>query len=238
MVPYVTGTFKWNLLFFITRDQVHYFDQQTDYDGVLIHFNELLLGNKEGGIDFPAGFDLFNNPYQVPCCSIDKRMEVLLDAYIQLIKAELNNEGAFAREALLGMYLKAFLIQVQRARDESENKTGHTVFVPDEKRRLLNHFVNLLDQHYTKGLTVSGYAARLHISARTLSDLTRQTLNKTPLQMIQERITLEAQRLLLHSGLNVNQISYRLGFEDPSYFVKYFKKHTGRSPSEFRKSVS
>jgi len=48
----------------------------------------------------------------------------------------------------------------------------------------------------------------------------------------------ETERLLAHSGLNVGQIGYRLGFDDPSYFVKYFKKHAGVSPSAFRKSVS
>ena len=55
--------------------------------------------------------------------------------------------------------------------------------------------------------------------------------------MIQERLILEAQRMLLYSNLNINQIGYRLGFDDASYFVKYFKKHTNISPSEFRKSV-
>lgn len=56
--------------------------------------------------------------------------------------------------------------------------------------------------------------------------------------MIQERIVLEAKRLLLHSEQNINQIGYTLGFEDPSYFVKYFKKHTKISPSAFKKSIS
>jgi AraC-like DNA-binding protein len=76
------------------------------------------------------------------------------------------------------------------------------------------------------------------ISSRTLSDLTQQLINKTPLQIIQERIILESQRLLLHSELNVTQIGYRLGFEDPSYFVKFFKKHANMSPSGFRKSIT
>jgi AraC-like DNA-binding protein len=78
----------------------------------------------------------------------------------------------------------------------------------------------------------------MHVSNRTLSELVNKNLNKTPLQMIQERIVLEAQRLLLHSNLNINEIGYRLGFDDPSYFVKYFKKNTKLSPSEFRKSIS
>ncbi|MNY79168.1 HTH-type transcriptional activator Btr [compost metagenome] len=54
--------------------------------------------------------------------------------------------------------------------------------------------------------------------------------------MIHERIILEAKRLLLHSELNVNQIADKIGFEDPSYFVKYFKKYTSQSPVSFRNS--
>jgi AraC-like DNA-binding protein len=110
--------------------------------------------------------------------------------------------------------------------------------VLDEKRLQLLKFINLIDENYTKRISVSSYANSLLITSRTLSDLTHQLLNKTPSQMIQERIILEIQRLLLHSDLNINQIGYRLGFDDPSYFVKYFKKHTKISPSEFRKVIS
>jgi AraC family transcriptional activator of pobA len=56
--------------------------------------------------------------------------------------------------------------------------------------------------------------------------------------MVQERIILEAKRLLQYSNLNINQVGYSLGFDDPSYFVKYFQKPTNIPPSEFRKSVS
>lgn len=99
-------------------------------------------------------------------------------------------------------------------------------------------FINLIDENYKKGCSVVEYAHLLHISSRSLSDLTQQQLKKTPSQMIRERIILEAQRLLLYSNLNINQVGYRLGFDDASYFVKYFKKYTGVSPSAFKKSVS
>ncbi|MVT07845.1 helix-turn-helix domain-containing protein [Chitinophaga tropicalis] len=157
---------------------------------------------------------------------------------VHQIKAELQTQGKFGQEELLRNYLKAFLIQVQRRKNESEKGEGQTPFMVDEKRVQLIHFVNLIEENYNKGLSVTEYAQLMHISGRTLSDLTNHMLNKTPSQMIQERIILEAQRLLLHSNLNVNQIGYRLGFDDPSYFVKYFKKHTLISPSDFRKSIS
>ncbi|WP_200814401.1 AraC family transcriptional regulator [Parabacteroides sp. Marseille-P3160] len=118
-------------------------------------------------------------------------------------------------------------------------KNGEQSFFQiNEKRTQLIRFINLIDENYQKGLTITEYAQLLHISTRTLSDLTNQLLGKSPSLMIQERIILEAQRMLLYSELNVNQIEYRLGFDDPSYFVKYFKKHTKVSPSEFRKSIS
>lgn len=227
-----------NAIFFIAKNQVHYFDQQTDYEGVLIHFSELFLGHSDNGIDFLVKRNLFNNPYQTPSCCIGHETEHLLEEYIRLIETELANDGGFAREELLRAYLKAFLIQVQRRKNDFEKKDSETPFELDEKRTQLIHFINLIDENYNKGLTVSEYADLMHISTRTLSDLTNQTLNKTPSLMIQERIILEAQRLLLHSNLNVNQIGYRLGFDDPSYFVKYFKKHANISPSEFRKSIS
>ena len=107
----------------------------------------------------------------------------------------------------------------------------------DEKRILLVKFINLINENHKKGFTIAEYARRLHISSRSLSEFTHQLINKTPSQMIQERVILEAQRMLLYSNLHVNQIGYCLGFDDPSYFVKYFKKHALISPVEFRKSV-
>jgi AraC-like DNA-binding protein len=227
-----------NALFFIAKNQVHYFDQKTDYSGVLIHFNEAFLVQKDNEVDFFLKYNLFNNPYQLPSCCISQGIEHILDEYLAQIKRELQNEAEFGKEELIRVYLKAFLIQVQRRKNYFEERAADAPFVVDDKKVHLIRFVNLIDENYTKGLTVTEYAQLLHISSRTLSDLTNQLLGKTPSLMIQERLILEAQRLLLHSNLNVNQIGYRLGFDDPSYFVKYFKKHTRLSPSEFRKSVS
>jgi len=228
-----------NAIFFIAKNQVHYFDENLNYEGYLIHFSELFLGHNDNGIDFLVKCSLFNNPYQNPSCCIGYGIDNILEEYVGQIKTELvSGAGHFGQEELLRTYLKSFLIQVQRRKIEFEQNEGKTPFALDDKRSQLIQFVNLLDENYTKSYSVAEYAEKMHISTRTLSDLTSQTLNKTPSQIIQERIVLEAQRMLVHSNFNINQIGYRLGFEDPSYFVKYFKKHVGSSPSEFRKSIS
>lgn len=227
-----------NAIFFVAPNQVHYFDGNTDYEGVLIHFNELFLVQDQSPMEFFLHYNLFSNPYQQPSCCIGTGIDNILDKYIAQMKQELENEDSFGKELILKNYLQSFLIQIQRRKNEFEKSADASFPIMDEKRMQLVKFANLIDENYKKRYSVTEYARLLHISSRSLSDLTQQQLNKTPSQMIQERIILEAQRLLLYSNLNINQVGYRLGFDDASYFVKYFKKYTGVSPSEFKKSVS
>jgi AraC-like DNA-binding protein len=227
-----------NTIVFISKNQVHYFDNNVNYEGVLLHFNEAFLVQKESETDFFLKCNLFNNPYQKPFSKVTEETDYILNIYLSQINSEFENGEEFGKEELLRAYLKSFLIQMQRMKQLLEPPVDDTPFVLDEKRIQLVRFINLIDENYTKDLSVANYASLLLISGRTLSNLTNQLLNKTPSQMIQERIILEAQRLLVHSELNVNQIGYRLGFDDPSYFLKYFKKHTKMSPSDFRKAIS
>ncbi|HLT87657.1 MAG TPA: AraC family transcriptional regulator [Sphingobacterium sp.] len=226
-----------NAIFFVSPNQVHYFDENTDYEGILLHFNEQFLVQDQTPMAFFLNYNLFNNPYQQPSCCIDTGIDIILDKYISQMKQELGSEETFGKELILKNYLQSFLVQIQRRKNQFEKSIDPQLPILDDKRIQLVKFLDLIDEHYKEGYSIAEYARLLHISSRSLSDLTQQQLNKTPSQMIQERIILEAQRLLLYSELNINQVGYRLGFDDPSYFVKYFKKHTGIPPSEFRKSI-
>ncbi len=224
-----------NAIFLISKNQVHRFVLDTAFNGLLIHFNETFFLQNDNDADALLKYDLFHDAYQTPCCRIGKDIALILDEYILQIRRELMNSNPFRKEDLLRIYLKSFLIQVQRKKNTpDQNKTNSLI---ERKRVRLIKFINLVEDNYRKGLTVTEYAALLFISSRSLSDLTGQLLNKTPSQIIQERIILEAQRLLIYSNLNISQIAYQLGFDDSSYFVKYFKKHTNASPSEFRKLI-
>lgn len=98
----------------------------------------------------------------------------------------------------------------------------------------IRQFGALLNQHYRTRRSVSDYADLLHLSPNHLNALCRRMLNKTASTLIHERVVLEAQRLLSHSALGVAQVAYELGFEDASYFVRYFRKYTGTTPEAFR----
>ena len=224
-----------NTIFFINKSQVHYFDNNKNYDGILLHFNANFLVQHENDIDIFLKYNIFTNQHHQPFCSIPKQTADLLNTIISQIKQELDKQNPFGHRELVRHFLKVFLIQIERQKRDNNDTQLKTT---NEKHIQFLRFIELVELNYKKGISVSEYATLLNISTKTLTDLTNKIVFKTPSLLINERVILEAQRLLSHSSLNVNQIGYQLGFDDPSYFVKYFKKHTNSSPTDFRKSIS
>jgi AraC family transcriptional activator of pobA len=110
--------------------------------------------------------------------------------------------------------------------------------IQDEKFHLIRKFNLLVEANFRTAHSVSFYAGQLYKSPKTLSNLFALYNNKTPSQVIQERILIEAKRLLSCTRKPVKQISFYLGFEDVAYFSNFFKKHTSHSPLDFRNSGS
>jgi AraC-like DNA-binding protein len=88
--------------------------------------------------------------------------------------------------------------------------------------------------HVSSKKQVSEYTEILNLSGYQLSSITKNILGKTPSELINEYIILESKRHLLATSDQVNQIAWHLGYEDPSYFIRFFRKHTGYSPDAFR----
>jgi AraC family transcriptional activator of pobA len=86
------------------------------------------------------------------------------------------------------------------------------------------------------GHSVARYAVDLAMSTSQLNRLSRRHLGASAKEVIQERLEIEARRLLLLTGRSAAQISRDLGFTDPSYFTRFFRRRTGQSPAHFRAS--
>ena len=104
-------------------------------------------------------------------------------------------------------------------------KPSHQLFV---------EFRRLVEQEFTRLHTVQDYADRLNVAVRTLNKCVNECSQKSPLAFINDRIVLEAKRMVRHTNMMIKEIAYELGYEDPSYFVKLFKRQTGHLPSDFR----
>jgi AraC family transcriptional activator of pobA len=99
----------------------------------------------------------------------------------------------------------------------------------------LSRFRELLEAHYREHWPVSRYAAELALSESSLNRLSSSLAGATAFEVVQQRLALEARRRLTYVAGPVTMIAAELGFKDPSYFCRFFRKHCGMSPSEFRR---
>ena len=95
-------------------------------------------------------------------------------------------------------------------------------------------FRALLAQEYKKLKSPGDYAAALHLSLSYLNEAVKEATGFTVTHWIQQEIVLEAKRLLYHSSCSVKEVAYELGYEDPTYFSRMFKKAVGKTPGDFR----
>lgn len=139
--------------------------------------------------------------------------------YIELIKANLN----------------IFFIELIRQRNSlnKESQGAHLY-----KHQKLEKFLDLIEDNIVKHKQVSKYAEMLNLTVYQLNAITKVLLDKNASDIINEYIILESKRNLLATTQLVSQIAYNLGFEDTSYFIRFFKKHTGYTPENFRQQIS
>jgi AraC family transcriptional activator of pobA len=95
-------------------------------------------------------------------------------------------------------------------------------------------FCQMIDAEYRSQHAVSWYADRIGISPAHLNALCRQSARQSALELIHERLLLEARRSLAYSTRTISAVSYALGFSDPAYFTRFFKQRAGLSPKAFR----
>jgi len=122
---------------------------------------------------------------------------------------------------------------IELLRQFNKTTSAPTDLYAQERLEMLSH---LLEVHFSTHKKVSDYAAMLNLSIYQLNAVTKTTLGKTGSELINEYIILEAKRYLLATSNQINQIAFHLGYEDVSYFIRFFKNHTGYSPEIFRQN--
>ena len=129
-------------------------------------------------------------------------------------------------------FLTALLIKL--AQVQSEQMVGGEDTAVDDSAQLFQQFTSLLEEQFKRMHSVQDYATALHITPRRLSRITQKYLGQTAKSVIEDRLILEAKRYLDFTNLTVKEIAFTLGYKDPSYFSKSFKKQTGVTPQSYR----
>jgi AraC-like DNA-binding protein len=211
--------------FIIAPGQVHQLELKKDSTGFIIQFNTEFYYSNEKKTSTLLQKVSTENFYQLNQ-DIFSKLNVLLisifneyqnkpEQYIQVIKSN----------------LKILFIELTRLKSISKQNNKDQYI-----QERLEEFLNLLETNISTHKQVSQYAEILHLSSYQLNSIIKQTLDKTASKLINEQIILESKRYLLATSNQVNLIAHHLGYEDVSYFIRFFKKHTGLSPRVFREN--
>lgn len=172
---------------------------------------------------------LFFGTQDLPIISIPEEQERKFEILFEVMMEEFSTPDKIQGD-MLQMLLKRLIILCTRlAKDQHIVKELNNDQI--ETIRKFNYFVDL---HYRTKRKVSDYAELLFKSPKTLSNLFSIYGQKTPQQIIHERIALEAKRLMKFSNKQTQEIAYELGFNDPAHFSKFFKKITNYTPTQYK----
>ena len=217
-------------LLFIDKDRVHQFDQLLKYKGQILIFTDDFFCTTETDARFLRSSILFNDFGYKPALKLNSNDFEKYSRICKDISEELTLSADDSNPILLKNLLHNFLLHAQRDKRRhgvSEFKKG-----ADLDYTLL--FRDLLESNYTKMKSVKDYSQLIFISEKRLSQATTKIIGKSPKEIINDRILLEAKRLLVHTNLSIKEMGQILGFDDPAYFVRYFKKNAETTPVEFR----
>jgi len=155
-----------------------------------------------------------------------QKLRLLADIFIEEFKTADNIQNEMLLVLLKRLII--FVTHLAKADYAFAEKTQ------DERFHIVRKFNLLVEANFKTEHSVSFYAKELCKAPKTLSNAFAIFGQKSPSQIIHERIIVEAKRLLLYTGRSMKDITFELGFEDVSYFSSFFKKNVDVSPSEFR----
>jgi AraC family transcriptional activator of pobA len=214
---------------FIRKDAVQFFDQRHDFESSILLFTDTFFCNSDNDHASLQNNSLFNywntNNLPEPITATNEMRELW-----RCMQTEEQRPVDPFRAALLKCHLSALMLLAEREMLRQEKYLPAQGVYYD----YLSGFMRNLEQSFKAEKSVSYYAEKLFISAKVLTHATQVTMGKTPKQLIEERVLLEARRLLVHSHDTAKTIGFYLGFDEPTNFNKFFRKHSGQTPAEFR----
>lgn len=206
----------------VAKNRIQWFDEKVKVEGYIILFSDSFIEHYFSKSLQPIIHRLFNYHLTQPVYNCKLESEIL--------KKAISDEKTQQQIDMLSSYLATFLLQISRP----EPILLKSEF--DRKYFLFDMFKRRVDVTYRLTRDALSYANFLGISYKHLNEICKAMTDKTAKEFVDDHIMLEAKRLLVTTDLSSKNISYECGFDEPTNFVKYFKKSVGMTPTAFRKS--
>jgi len=210
-------------VFLMRPGQVHQHTLKAGSTGYLVEFSPDFYRPRDKASRQPLRKAMATNLHSLDATRFNKLLPLL--TYIFQEYTDKQEGHGEVIKANLGI----FFIELVRQNSKAASNNANTY-----AQERLEDFLELLEKHIAQHKQVAQYSDMLNLSPYQLNAITKATLGKTCSELINAHIILESKRYLLATSNQVNQVAYYLGYEDVSYFIRFFKKHTGYSPEAFR----
>jgi AraC family transcriptional activator of pobA len=214
-------------IFILRPGQVHKLELSADSAGFLMEF-DLAFYQPKNTISNQRWMKATSKNY----CEVEVARFVKLLSILTTVFNEFSTQQEGFVEAIkanLDLFFIEYIRQSRNPKNIAKVESGYT-------QERFEEFVRLLETSIGTMKNVSQYADLLSLSSYQLNAITKACVDKTVSDLINEQVILEAKRYLLATPSQIKDVADHLGYEDVSYFIRFFKKHTGQSPDAFRKN--
>lgn len=232
MVDFVRHRYDGRTLFFVARGQVQQFRIDLASRGLLLVFTPDFLYRNATEADVQLGLRVFDGARESPRWRLGQATHARFREMFEQIRRETARPADGLSEEIVRHQVRLILLEAERLRRlwrpeaVTAGEYGRYVALRDLVRREMS-----------RSRSVEFYARKLGTTPRGLNRLTRLVLNRGAKAFIAEEVVQEARRLLASGGLAVKEVGYRLGFSEPTNWVKFFRRHAGESPASFRRRL-
>ncbi len=219
-------------LFFLAPGEVHTIHPRVaSMHGTVVSFTQAFFDHHAPPPSMLFELPVFFGPHAAPWFPVRK------DEAGRLISlfSDLQHEYDAGRRGVLEV-LRATLriVFVEAARLQA---VGAPAEEPSRAALLARQFHLAVEHHFREWQTLAPYAKELGVTVNHLNDVIQQETGHAAGSLVRQRRLLDAKRLLLHSDMSVAEIGYQTGFQDPSYFTRFFRRETGATPADFREQI-
>ncbi|MEH6305728.1 helix-turn-helix transcriptional regulator [Olivibacter sp. CPCC 100613] len=215
-------------IYFMVPGQVHHWNFEGEIAGYVLNFSTSFFQSFLMRPDYLNNFSFFSG--------IAKDSVLDLPPSLQIKIKKIFEDMIDLRETINPMNLDTLRVKaLELFLYISASYTGKNQGSSLVNQTVIRNFQRLIDQNFQTLRLPKDYANLLYVTPNYLNALCSDMLGMSAGELIRNRIVLEAKRLLVNLELPISSIAYELNFNDNSYFTKFFKKHVGVTPEEFRR---